>query len=156
MPRLLRAAFALFLAVAAVLLLRARDSSREDAPLAGKAGAVVRVELSKGAKSKTLERKGGRWQGGPDGECDALVLALSEVRLGAVASRKGSEGPYGLSEREAVRARVTLEGAASPALDGYFGAPALGPGTAYYRHFRDETARVSSGLGRAALERALE
>lgn len=132
-------AAALIVIFGAVALMRPRDAAPAPRrPLAGAAGAVVRVEARKDGRTRVLEKKAGAWSE-PEGA--AIAAGLARLSLSSEVSREPEHWErYGVDESRAVFARVWLEGESSPSLELYLGAPAFG-GVRYAR-LKDEAAVV--------------
>ena len=157
-------AAALVLAWAAAV--RTADTLVRDQPLRGLSAAEVsRVELRRGAEAPVvLEARDGAWllteplaDEAEGGAVRELVSALSDMTLGSKVSREPASYPdYDLHEASATRVRLHGAAGAAPLLDAYFGRPAFGGDSLYFRRAGEKPVQLASGLSRHMLERGAD
>lgn len=147
---------------AALIWRRGRVESRR--PLAGLAeGDIRRILIDRAGEAIALEREGERWKlASPVNDLadqaasSSLASGLAGLAVGAEAASEVESYPnYGLQESSATRVRVYAKDAA-PVLDGYFGAPALGYDSLYFRYAKERPVYLTTGLGAYHLSRGTQ
>lgn len=167
MPKRLAAvstAAVLFGALAVLLVWRA-DRLSESRPLKGlRPEGAARIELERQDRPPiVLERQAGQWRlRAPDDLasariCAELLAGLAGLEIGTeVSGDPSSYAAYDLQEASATHVKVYSQASAAPQLDGWFGRPALGEGTLYFRRAREKPVFIATGVDPDLLRRSAE
>jgi hypothetical protein len=158
------ALLAALLAGAAALLFWLQRPPEPARALGGlRAADLTRIELDYAGAQTALEKSAGAWRltapvqdEADPAAADGLAQSLLDLALGSqVSGETSGYADYGVDEASGVRVRVYCRSSAAPALDGYFGKPAMAD-SVYFRPSREAAVYLAEGVGPRALRLGAE
>ncbi|HAM36778.1 MAG TPA: hypothetical protein DEB40_12260 [Elusimicrobia bacterium] len=122
---------------------------------------LAKIQVDFDQQNLVLEKAAGTWRltaplqdEADSAAIDNLAAKLLDISIGSqVAQEASSYSDYELNESSAVRVRIFSRQQAAPLLDGYFGKPAMGTASAYFRHSREPAVYIVEGVEPYLLKR---